>query len=274
MASVYRQRSSSLLRFLLLVLCCLSLMALDQKRIVIPRVKSMLALVVMPLEYAAAWPSQAFFLAQDYFKLQRELVGDKRYWQSQSLLLKAQLQQMRALELENQHLKSLLGSSVVDRRQAFLLANILAFKTDGFSHELLLDRGASAKVSAGQAVVASDGIVGQVIEVNPFNAKAMLLTDTRSAIPVINQRSQENAIVIGIGEDQQLSLMNVSSSADFKVGDVLVSSGMGGHYPAGFAVGTVSAIQSQAKDLAQIQVKPAVALTRLQFVIIPLATET
>lgn len=273
MASVYRQRSSSFLRFLWLVLCCLSLMALDQKRIVIPRVKSMLALVVMPLEYAAAWPSQAFFLAQDYLKLQRELVDDKHYWQNQSLLLNAQLQQTRALKLDNQHLKSLLGSPVVAHHQAFLLANILAFKTDGFSHELMLNQGASANVSAGQAVVASDGIVGQVIEVSPFNAKAMLLTDTRSAIPVINQRSQENAIVIGTGEDRLLSLMNVPSSADFKIGDVLVSSGMGGHYPAGFPVGTVSVIQSQAKDLAQIQVKPAVALTRLHFVIIPLDTE-
>lgn len=273
MASVYRQRSSSLLRFLLLVLCCLSLMALDQKRIVIPRVKSMLAVVVMPLEYAAAWPSQAISVTSHYLRWQHQLVNDNQHWQEQCLLLKAQLQQTRALTLENQHLHRLLASPVVTQQQPFLLAKILAFKTDGFSHELLLNRGASNQVSAGQAVVAAEGIVGQIIETTPFNTRVMLLTDTRSAIPVLNQRSQENAIVIGTGDDHVLSLMNVPSSADFKIGDLLVSSGMGGHYPAGFPVGTVSAIQTQAKDQAQIQVTPAVALTKLQWVIIPLDTE-
>lgn len=269
MSRLYRQRPASFLRLLMLVLLCLVLMALDQKKLFIPRVKSALELVVIPLEYAVVWPGQALATLRDYLMLQHQLVYAEHHWQDQRLLLEAQLQQVNALKIQNQQLQALLDSPVVEHQQDFLLAKVLSLKSDAFGHEILLDRGSRADITVGQAIIASEGIAGQIIDINPFNSRAILITDTRSAVPVVNQRSQENFIVVGTGAMDQLGLMNVSSSADLHVGDVLISSGMGGHFPAGYPVGVVTAIDSHTKALAGIHIKPAVALTKLRLVIIP-----
>lgn len=244
-------------------------MACDQRQVVVPRVKAWLSVVVTPLQYAVAWPGQALDYLKDYLTVQRQLVQAVHHWQDQRLLLEAQLQQVNALKLENQQLQSLLSSPMAEQQDRFLLAKVLQLATDAFNHEVMVNRGSQAGVKTGQAVLAAEGIVGQIIEVNPLAARVMLVSDSRSAVPVIDQRSQENFIVIGTGDPNSLSLMNVSSSADLQVGDRLLSSGMGGHFPAGFAVGVVTAIHPQAKSFAQIQVKPAVNLAKLQLVLIP-----
>lgn len=269
MSRLYRQTSVSLLRFLTLVLLCLVLMALDQKQILIPRVKSLLQTAVTPLEYAVAWPKSAIGFARDYLTYQHQLVAAEHEWQDQRLLLEVRLQKVNALKLQNEQLQSLLKSPVVEKEEKFLLAKIVTIKSDALSHEVLLNRGSRSGVVIGQAVAAAEGIAGQIIVVNNADSRAMLVNDNRSAVPVINERTQENFIVVGTGNADTLGLMNVSSSADLKVGDKLISSGMGGHFPAGFPVGSVASINSHAKTFAQIEVKPAVNLATLQLVVIP-----
>ena len=271
---MYKKTSASLLRFLTLALLCFILMALDQKKIVIPGVKSVLQTAVTPLEYVVAWPKTAINFTRDYFTLQHQLVYAEHNWQEQRLLLEARLQQLNVLKIQNAQLQRLLDSPVVEKQEDFLLAKVITLKSDIASHEILLNQGARAGLQVGQAVAAAEGIVGQIIEVNALNARAMLVTDSRSAVPVFNERSQENFIVVGTGNADTLGLMNVSSSADLKVGDRLLSSGMGGHFPAGFPVGTVSLINAGAKNFVQIVVKPAVNLAKVQLVVIPFETDS
>ncbi len=269
MSRLYRQTSATFLRFLTLLLLCLILMVLDQKQIIVPRVKSVLQTMVTPFEYAVVAPSRAVAFVRDYLTIQQQLVTAEHSWQEQRLLLKAQVQQVNALKIQNQQLQTLLDSPVVTREDKFLLANIVQLKSDALSHEVLLNIGVHSGVMVGQAVVAAEGIAGQIVVVNSLNTRAMLVSDSRSAVPVINERTQENFIVVGTGLADSLALMNVSSSADLKVGDRLISSGMGGHFPAGFPVGTVAMIDTKVKTFAQITVRPAVNLAKLQLVVIP-----
>jgi rod shape-determining protein MreC len=96
----------------------------------------------------------------------------------------------------------------------------------------------------------------------------MLLTDSRAAVPVLNQRTHENLIVTGTGNDATLQVLSVSSASDIKVGDVLLSSGMGGHYPVGYPVGVVQQVISKDGAASKIFVKPAASLNQLQLVLI------
>ncbi len=270
MPRLYRQTSATFLRFLTWLLVCLVLMVLDQKHFVVTRIKSVLQTMVTPLEYAVAYPGKAVVFVRDYLTIQHQLVHAEHRWQDQRLLLEAQVQQVNALKMQNQQLQTLLDSPVVEREDKFLLAKVVTLKNDAFSHEVLLNRGANSGLAIGQAVVAADGIAGQIIATNPLNARAMLVSDSRSAVPVVNERTQENFIVIGTGIADSLALMNVSSSADLKVGDRLMSSGMGGHFPAGFPVGIVALIDTNVKTFAKINVKPAVNLAKLQLVVLPI----
>lgn len=246
-------------------------MVLDHKKIAVPRIKTALQAAITPIEYVIILPERAFNFTKDYLTLQHELIHDKYHWQDQRLIMQAQLQQLNALKIQNQQLQALLKTTPVQQDQHYIVAKVISLNGDSFNHEYLLSHGSTDGVYDGQAVIAADGVIGQVIQVNPVNSRVMLLTDARSAVPVINQRTQENFIVIGTGDNSWLQLMNAPSGADLKPGDTLLSSGLGGHYPEGYPVGVIVKISnSETNAIRKVWVKPAAALDKAQLVILPL----
>ncbi len=256
------------LRFWLLFLLSICLIICDQKRIFFPKIRPYLQMATVPIQYAILLPERGFSLIRDYFTLQHELIHDKKNWQGQKLVLQAKLQELNALKLQNQELESLLKTQPVQQNQHYLFARVISIKSEGTVRELLIDRGSNDGIAIGQAVIAADGIVGQVIQASPINSRIILLSDPKSAIPMTNQRTHDNLIAVGTGNNQSIELLNVMNNADIKVGDILLSSGIGGHYPAGYMVGTVGAIDFSGKNISKVYIKPSANLDRLHNVLV------
>ena len=142
---------------------------------------------------------------------------------------------------ENQRLKRLLEMrESVDIET--VTAQVVGEDLSSWFRTLIIDRGASSGLREGLAVVAADGIVGQIIKVSPETARVLLLTDHSSGISATIQRSRARGVVKGKGEEG-CSLEFTTREEDVKVGDQVISSGIGGIFPKGLPVGEVTMVK-------------------------------
>jgi rod shape-determining protein MreC len=127
----------------------------------------------------------------------------------------------------------------------------------------LVDKGASDGIYVGQAVLDSGGVFGQVARVGQLTSEVILVSDAAHAIPVQINRNGLRTVAVGTGDTNRLKLPYLPTSADVIAGDLLVTSGLGGGFPAGYPVGTIAEVKRDpAQSLADVDVKPAAALDR------------
>ncbi|MCY1180348.1 rod shape-determining protein MreC [compost metagenome] len=113
------------------------------------------------------------------------------------------------------------------------------------------------------------GLMGQVVEVMPYTARVLLLTDTTHSIPVQVNRNGLRAIASGTGNPERLELRHVADTADIKEGDLLVSSGLGQRFPAGYPVATVKeVIHDSGQPFAIVRAVPTAALNRSRYMLL------
>jgi len=181
---------------------------------------------------------------------------------------RARLQQLAALEAENARLRALLDSSakVADR---VLVSEIMSVDLDRFHHRILIDKGTHHGAFRGQALLSADGIVGQITRAEPFTSEAILISDPSHALPVEINRNGLRAIAVGSGDLTRLSLPFLPNNADVEVGDLLVSSGLGGAFPAGYPVAVVRSIERDpGEPFANVSAEPTAALNRTREVLL------
>ena len=111
---------------------------------------------------------------------------------------------------------------------------------DAARHSIILDKGASDGLREGQPVLSAEGLMGQLIWVGDRSSAAILITDGAHALPVQVNRSGLRAIAEGTGEINRLVIKHLPATTDIRVGDLLVSSGLGGRFPHGYPVGRVT----------------------------------
>jgi len=127
----------------------------------------------------------------------------------------------------------------------------------------LLDKGAADGVFKGQAVLDADGIFGQVSQVHAKTAEVILISDAEHAIPVQSNRSGLRTIAVGTGDSERLSLPFVTVEADLKQGDLLLSTGMGGVFPAGYPIAEVTqVVRNASTTFALVDARPTARLDR------------
>ena len=168
----------------------------------------------------------------------RELLDENRQLREAQLTAQARLLKLDALEAENRRIRQLMASSsALD--QKVLIAEIIAAAQSPYRHQITLNKGAAEGVYFGQAVVDAYGVMGQVIRVNPASSVALLVTDPSHGIPVEINRTGLQTVARGGGDGRVLTLPFLPGNADVKVGDLLMSSGLGGRFPAGYPVGEI-----------------------------------
>lgn len=149
-----------------------------------------------------------------------------------------------------------------------LTAQIVGWDPSLWSRTVIVNRGSSEGVEKGMPVVTVEGIVGQVMGTSPNYAKILLANDSNSAIEVLVQRTRVRGILKGKG-DNKYQLFYVLKNNDVVEGDQVVSSELGGVFPNGMLVGTVSKVFENRRGMfQQIEVEPSVDFTRLEDLII------
>jgi len=140
---------------------------------------------------------------------------------------------------------------------------------DPYSHLLQVNKGSVDGVFEGQPVLDAKGIMGQIDEVGPLSSVVRLVTDPSHAIPVQVVRSGVRGIAMGTGDLRSLELINVPNNADVVEGDLLVSSGLGGRFPPGYPVGTVTVVDlDPSQPFARIKARPTAELDRSRTVLL------
>lgn len=252
-------RRSSFLGARLVILTILScvLMTLDHHSDYFHEIRSTISVGIAPIQYMVDKPVEFIRWIETSFSSQQGLLVENAQLRARQLLLYAKLQKVLALERENAQLRALLKSSehIQDK---VTVAQLLAVDLAPYTQQIVIDKGQNDGVYIGQPVLDAYGVMGQVISVGPITSRVLLITDIRSAVPVQNNRNGNRAIAVGLGVDGHLDLANVPLTIDFKVGDYLITSGLGGLYPPGYPVGHIISIKRWPGDrFAAINVRPS-----------------
>ncbi len=238
------------------------LMVADQRGGFGAQAREHLGLVAEPVWWLAAAPGRVVDGAGELFTTRGELQDENTRLRQELQVNASRLHRLAAVAEENQRLRELLGGTRGYRLSAKLVG-ILDVDLDPTRQRIVLEAGADDGVFVGQAMIDAGGVLGQVIEVTPRRAVGLLLTDPSHAIPVQVARSGLRGIAYGTGRGDQLRLPNIPQSADIRVGDRLVTSGIGGRFPAGFPVGTVESLHPDDTRLfAVAEARPAARLDR------------
>lgn len=174
----------------------------------------------------------------EHLRGRESLLAENRELRAKELEQEARLLQLASLEAENQRIRELLASST-QLKDRVVIAEVVAASQDPYRHQIVLNKGARDEVYRGQAVLDATGVMGQVIQVNPSSCIVLLITDPNHGIPVEINRTGLQTIALGRGDGQGLSMPYLPANSDVKVGDLLISSGLGGRFPAGYPVGRI-----------------------------------
>ena len=248
------------LRLLVALALAIALMVMDHRGGWLTAIRSQIEIVVQPLWRLAGLPAKLGDTVRDDASTRARLAKDNAVLRNALLISGARIARLQTAAAENTRLRGLLGAA----EQGGLdvqLAPILDIALDPTRQRLILDIGADQGVTLGQAAIDADGLIGQVIEVRPSTATVLLLTDPDHAVPVAVSRNGIRLVAYGRGD--RLELANVPTSSDVKVGDRIVTSGLGGRFPPGFPVGTITALRrDESRAFLVGDLKPAAQLDR------------
>jgi rod shape-determining protein MreC len=207
---------------------------------------------ITPIIVIADIPGDFFAWGGEKVMSRSQLSRDNRQLKDEVLILKAQLQKYVAMQTENARLRNLLGTENKQLEKR-LVAEIISIDADPFRLKFMINKGSRDDVYLGQAVIDANGVVGQVVEVALAYSRVLMISDSTHAIPVRNNRNGIRATAVGTGEINQLALQFVPDTTDIKVGDLLLSSGLGQRFPDGYRVAKVTSVtRSPGEPFAQI----------------------
>lgn len=231
-------------------------------------VRSGFSLVVAPLQYAVDYPVRVIGWIQSLVSAKKALIAENMQLRYKQTMLEAELQKLIVIQKENSQLKELLlASSKAD--MSAMAAQILAVDTSNSRQVVVLDKGKRNGAYVGQPVLDAKGVMGQIVDVGPITSTVLLISDSKSAVPVRNNRTGERAILVGTNDIEELSLINLPKTSSIHPGDVLVTSGLDRHYPEGYPVGLVEEVTSiPGEDFVKVKVKPVALLNRNRLVLL------
>lgn len=249
-------------RLMLYGLLAIVLMAMDQRGQYVPRLRHLAGYLVEPVYHLVEWPVHAARNVFGFFRTGSFLSDENDRLREQLLVQRGDLQHLQTLKQENQRLRALLDGAASVQFD-FQFAEMVDVDLDPFSHRVIIDRGASKGVVNGQAVIDGAGVLGQVEAVQLHSATVRLISDPNHALPVQINRTGLRTVAFGMGDTALLSLASVPREADLRQGDLVVTSGLGGRFPAGYPVALVQSVDRQEGQMfAQVLVRPLAALDR------------
>jgi rod shape-determining protein MreC len=244
------------LPFLFYCVLSVTLMLVDNRFSISSVIRNQASVLVSPAWWLASRPYALWQNASMAISSNQQLRSRVDALEVKQLKSDIALQQVAALQNENDALRGLLHAQ---QRLALnaRMVELVSINPDPALKRYVIDKGASHKVRIGQVLMDAHGLVGQVSEVYAGTSLVIGITDADHALPVMVARSGFRSILFGQGNDRQLSLANLTPSDDVKVGDILLTSGIGGRFPPGIPVGRVKKFkQDEALAFLSAQVRP------------------
>ena len=256
------------LRVLGLIFISILLMYFDNRDNHLDTVRKGIGAAVYPLRVVVDAPVRFWHWLGDSTTSRNDLEQELGRLNAERLVTSARLQKLNALEAENARLRDLLDARAQVRDRA-RVAEIMSVDANPYSHSLIIDVGTQDGAFDGQTLIDADGVVGQIIKAGLMTSRAMLISDTDHALPVEVNRNGLRTIVVGTGRMDKLQLPFVVNNADIRVGDLLVTSGLGGAFPAGYPVAIVESVTRLPHEpYAEVTATPAASLGQVREVML------
>jgi rod shape-determining protein MreC len=234
----------------------IALMYYDQHGHLAQRVRYALDAAAYPVQVAVSSPGAGWRYLTQNFESRDDLRTENQQLKARVTDLEVRVVREAALEQENNELRGL-RQSLPPFIKHWQLAEVISVETNPLRQRIVINKGTRDGVVVSQAVIDGNGVLGQVVRVGPWSAEVILVTDPEHAIPVEVTRNNLRSIAVGSGNTGELLLPYLAVNSDVKSGDTLVSSGLGGVFPAGLPVAKITGVRREANQLlAQVRAQP------------------
>ena len=232
------------------------------------QLRNYLNTLVAPIQYLANLPQDAFEQLAEYAASKQSLTEENQQLRELQLIQNEKLQKFDMLKAENDKLRALLTTNLRGETKK-TVAEIMAVASHPFSQHVVIDKGSSDGVFEGQPVLDDLGVVGQVVSVGNTTSRILLLTDQTHALPIRVLRNDVRGILQGTGNINRMELLNLPHGTDVKVGDRLVTSGLGEVFPEGYPVADVIEVQPDVtKPFMRVIAKPVAQVDRIKHILL------
>ncbi|WJY14775.1 rod shape-determining protein MreC [Pectobacteriaceae bacterium CE90] len=268
MKPIFSRGPSLQLRLFLAVVTAIAIIIADSQLGMFVKLRTYMDTAISPFYFLANGPREvldnvsATLTTRKQFQLENTALRQELLLKNSDLLLLGQLKQ------ENARLRELLGSPLRQDEQK-MVTQVISSGTDPYSDQVVIDKGAVNGVYEGQPVISDKGVVGQVVAVGQLTSRVLLICDASHALPIQVLRNDIRVIAAGNGCTDDLQLEHLPNNTDIRVGDVLVTSGLGGRFPEGYPVAVVSSVKVDTqRAYTIIQAHPTAELQRLRYLLL------
>jgi len=255
-------------KLIIFVVLSFILLINDQRNNYLSILRNSIAIAIYPLQSAVEIPSRLTDWFDLRIKSKEILIKENQNLLSQQKINSSILQRYESLEQENERLKQILNAaSNLDNKVE--ITRIISVNVNPYRHTIVIDKGERDGVYEGQVLLDADGVIGQILHTNFLTSEAILISDSDHALPVEINRNGLRTIVLGNGSYTKLDVPYIPNNADIEIGDLLVTSGLGGKFPSGYPVAKVDFIESDlSEQFYKVSAKPIAYLNQVREVML------
>lgn len=254
---LFKRGQATVGKLVFLSILCVVLMVVDSQSDLLVSTRRVVSTVLTPFQKTALLPRNVVIQISNWSNAVELVKTQVEEIHRQKIGLTQLSVQASQLAVENAQLRRLLGikSSVAIPS---VTVQILYATANPLHQTLVFTKGSNDGIAPGMPVIGEDGIVGQIRRVTSTTSEASLITDEKVVLPALVLRNGLRVVVHGSGRPGQIEVRYLAIGADIQEGDQLVTSGIGGVFPAGLAIGTVSKVEKDfARGFISTRVEPA-----------------
>jgi rod shape-determining protein MreC len=268
MKPIFSRGPSLQLRLFLAVVVAIAIIIADSRLGAFVQIRTYMDTAVSPFYFLANGPRQFLDRVSQTLASRQQLELENRTLRQELLLKNSEQLLLGQYRQENARLRELLGSPLRQDEHK-MVTQVISTSTDPYSDQVVIDKGLDNGVYVGQPVISDKGVVGQVVAASKMTSRVLLICDASHALPIQVLRNDIRVIVAGNGCTEDLQLEHLPGNTDIRVGDVLVTSGLGGRFPEGYPVAVVSSVKVDTqRAYTVIQARPTAQLQRLRYLLL------
>ena len=266
MKPIFSRGPSLQLRLFLAVIAAIGLIVADSRLGTFVKIRNYMDTAVSPFYFLANGPRKVLDSVSETLATRQQLELENRALRQELLLKNSDILLLGQFKQENARLRELLGSPLRQDEHK-MVTQVISTGSDPYSDQVVIDKGSDNGVYEGQPVISDKGVVGQVVAVAKVTSRVLLICDASHALPIQVLRNDIRVIAAGSGCADDLQLEHLPNNTDIRVGDVLVTSGLGGRFPEGYPVAVVSSVKvDNQRAYTVIQARPTAGLQRLSLI--------